>query len=173
MPKEGQPARLITEEQGKVQAKYFGKDRVPRLVNGNPTGKCVGKADGKAVGKGKGKGTPAAQQQRNDQLRADSVRVGCLCRRADCAFTLTGNQATYAYNWRSHLLSSAGCADAVRQGCASGTTEFNKARKHLVEVWTTTAGAGKKWLEKKASLAWREAGRPTDQEFSVSPSAFR
>ena len=27
--------------------------------------------------------------------------------------------------------------------------------------------------EKKASLAWREAGRPTDQEFSVSPSAFR
>ena len=75
-----------------------------------------------------------------------------------------------AHYWRSHLLSSAGCADAVRQGYASGTTEFNKARKHLVEVWTTTAGAGKKWLEKKASLAWREAGRP--KEFSVSPNGF-
>jgi hypothetical protein len=140
-------------------------------VNGNQTGKNVGKADGKAVGKGKGKGTPAAQQQRNDQLRADSVRVGCLCRRADCAFTLTGNQATLAFNWRSHLLSSAGCADAVRQGYASGTTEFNKAHKHLVEVWTTTTKTGKKWLDKKGSLAWREAGRP--KEFSVSPNGFQ
>jgi hypothetical protein len=47
------------------------------------------------------------------------------------------------------------------------------ARKHLVEVWTETSAAGKKWLDKKASLAWREAGRPTDQEFSVSPHAFQ
>ena len=128
----------------------------------------------KGVGDGKGKGTPAAAQQRYDQNRADSVRVPCLCHRVDCTFTLTGNQATKAVNWRSHLLSSRGCADAVRQGYASGTTnEFDKAHKHLVEVWTETTFSGKKWLDKKASLAWREAGRPTDQEFSVAPGAFR
>jgi hypothetical protein len=101
---------------------------------------------------------------------ADTVPVKCLCHRVDCTFTLTATQAIKAKYWRSHLLSSAGCADAVRQGCASGTTEFNKAHKHLVEVWTTTTKSGKKWLEKKGSLAWREAGRP--KEFSVTPNAF-
>ncbi len=47
----------------------------------------------------------------------------------------------------------------------------NKARKHLAEVWTKTTTTGKKWLDKKASLAWREAGRP--KEFSVSPNGFK
>ena len=159
----------ITEKQDKVQTTYFHESN-SRQSNGNKTGNNVGKRVGDAIGDAIDKGTPLVRRQRIDQLRADNVSVACISKCEGCTFTLPGTVALYAENWRSHLLSSAACAEAVREGLTSRTGNFKKANKHLVEVWTKTA-TGKKWLERKASLAWRVAGQPT--EFSVKPGNFR
>jgi hypothetical protein len=100
---------------------------------GDRVGDRVGDAVGDAVG------DPSAyrfkrslQKQRLNQLRANTERVQCLCRRVSCTFTMTASQAgggNAACLWRARLLSSAGCADAIR------ATKYSKAHKHVVEVW--------------------------------------
>ena len=123
-----------------------------------PSTKGVGDRVGDAVGDCVDMGTPALQKQRLNQLRANTERVQCLCRRVSCTFTMTASQAgggNAACLWRARLLSSAGCADAIR------ATKYSMAHKHLVEVWIESA-TGKKWLTKPVGVAWVQAGEPKE-----------